>query len=238
MKKCVTCRLSKPLSGYHKQASANDGYQPKCKECRKVISKEYYTKNSETIKERVETYQRNNSEPISNYQAQYRKDNKEKIRKSQKIYRDNNLEKAKQYYKDNREILNTKRRIYIKKKFKESPLAKLSHNISTLIRLSITGKGFTKKSKTVDILGCSNKEFKIYLESNFESWMNWDNRGLYNGELNYGWDIDHIIPLDVAVTEEDVIRLNHYTNLQPLCGKVNRDIKRNFWKSGLKNRTS
>ena len=57
--------------------------------------------------------------------------------------------------------------------------------------------------------------------------MNWGNKGLYNGKLNYGWDIDHRIPLSLAKTEEDVIRLNHYTNLQPLCSKINRDIKRN-----------
>lgn len=56
--------------------------------------------------------------------------------------------------------------------------------------------------------------------------MNWDNYGKYNGTINFGWDIDHIIPLCNAKTEEDVIRLNHYTNLQPLCSKVNRDIKR------------
>jgi hypothetical protein len=30
------------------------------------------------------------------------------------------------------------------------------------------------------------------------------------------WQIDHIIPLLTAKTEEDVIRLSHYTNLQPL----------------------
>jgi len=52
-----------------------------------------------------------------------------------------------------------------------------------------------------------------------------ENRGLYNGEFNYVWDIDHIIPLSSAETEDDVIRLNHYSNLQPLCSKVNRDIK-------------
>jgi hypothetical protein len=50
--------------------------------------------------------------------------------------------------------------------------------------------------------------------------------GKYNGELNYGWDIDHIIPLAPAETEEDVIRLNHYTNLQPLCSYTNRYIKK------------
>jgi hypothetical protein len=38
-------------------------------------------------------------------------------------------------------------------------------------------------------------------------------------------DIDHIIPISSVNSENDVIRLNHYTNLQPLCSKVNRDIK-------------
>lgn len=56
--------------------------------------------------------------------------------------------------------------------------------------------------------------------------MTWDNHGLYNGELNFGWDIDHIIPISSAKTEDEVINLNHYTNLQPLCGKINRDIKK------------
>jgi hypothetical protein len=58
--------------------------------------------------------------------------------------------------------------------------------------------------------------------------MSWENYGLYNGELNYGWDIDHIIPTSLANSEENVIQLNHYSNLQPLCSKVNRDIKRNL----------
>jgi hypothetical protein len=57
--------------------------------------------------------------------------------------------------------------------------------------------------------------------------MNWNNRGLYNGTENYGWDLDHIIPLSSAKTEGEVIKLNHYTNIQPLCSYVNRDIKKN-----------
>lgn len=39
--------------------------------------------------------------------------------------------------------------------------------------------------------------------------MTWENRGLYNGELNYGWDIDHIIPLSSVNSEEEIIKLNH-----------------------------
>ena len=81
--------------------------------------------------------------------------------------------------------------------------------------------------KTEEILGCSFEEFKIYLESKFEPWMTWNNRGLYNSsKLNYGWDIDHKIPLASAETEEEIIKLNHYTNLQPLCSYTNRVIKR------------
>jgi hypothetical protein len=91
----------------------------------------------------------------------------------------------------------------------------------------LKSKGYKKSLKTIEILGCSFDELKIYLESKFEDWMTWENKGLYDGEFNYGWDIDHIIPLSSAQTEEDVIKLNHFTNLQPLCSKVNRDIKKN-----------
>ena len=56
--------------------------------------------------------------------------------------------------------------------------------------------------------------------------MTWENHGRFNSEFNYGWDIDHITPLSSALTEDDVIKLNHYTNLQPLCSYINRYIKR------------
>ena len=49
--------------------------------------------------------------------------------------------------------------------------------------------------------------------------MSWDNYGVV-------WDIDHIKPLSSAITEEDIINLNHYTNLQPLDSFINRFIKR------------
>lgn len=94
------------------------------------------------------------------------------------------------------------------------------------IRGVLKKNGFSKKSKTLDILGCSYDDFKKHIESLWEPWMNWDNYGLYNGELNHGWDIDHIIPSSSACSEEDVYKLNHYSNLQPLCSKINRDVKR------------
>jgi len=40
--------------------------------------------------------------------------------------------------------------------------------------------------------------------------MNWKNHG------KFGWHIDHIIPLSSAKTDEEVFKLCHYKNLQPL----------------------
>ena len=103
----------------------------------------------------------------------------------------------------------------------------MSKNIRTLISNTFKKYKFKKGSKTSEILGCSFEEFRLYLESKFENWMNWENRGLYNGELNYGWDMDHITPISSAENKEDIIKLNHYKNFQPLCSYKNRVIKRN-----------
>ena len=144
-----------------------------------------------------------------------------------KEWRLNNKDKVKEqshkWYLENKERRREPRRDYAKIRRKNDPLFALKSRTSSLIRTSI----IRKKSKTIEILGCSFEEFKSYIESKFESWMTWENRGLYNGEFNYGWDIDHIIPVSSAKTEEEIIKLNHYTNFQPLCSKVNRDIKKN-----------
>ena len=97
-------------------------------------------------------------------------------------------------------------------------------DIKCLIRQSILIKKFI--SKTEQILGCTFQQFKEHLESKFEPWMNWENRGLYNGTENYGWDIDHIIPISTAKTEEEIYKLNHYSNLRPLCSYKNRVLWR------------
>ena len=43
--------------------------------------------------------------------------------------------------------------------------------------------------------------------------MNWENTGK--------WHLYHTKPLKLAETEEDVIKLNHYTNFQPLWAEDN-----------------
>ena len=132
-----------------------------------------------------------------------------------------------QYNQVNKELINKKYLVRTKNRMQKDPLFKLSRNIPKLIRLSIKREGYSKKTKTYQILGCTFNQFKSYIESKFEHWMTWDNYGKYDGSIGYGWEFDHIIPVSSAKTEEELLKLNHYSNLQPLDGYVNRYIKRN-----------
>ena len=164
--------------------------------------------NKTTIKWRNE-----NPDKIKKYTKEYRVKNLKTITKKIKIWKTNNKHKINANERDRR--INDK-------------LYKLSRNIKSLIWSSFNKNGYKKNTKTADILGCTYEELKSFLESKFESWMSWKNHGLYNGDLNYGWDIDHIEPLSSAKTEESVLQLCNYTNLQPLCSKINRDIKKDL----------
>jgi len=87
-------------------------------------------------------------------------------------------------------------------------------------------KKLKKINKTEKILGCSFEEFKLYLTSKFEPWMNWNNHGCYTGNKYETWQLDHIVPLTLAKSFEDIIKLNHYTNFQPLDSYINVKEKR------------
>jgi len=186
--------------------------------------------------------ERNEAKRIN--RKKYRDANKDKVKEQIKNWHENNPDKAKKYAKNwatlnpekrkisykkcfNKSMTKIKIRTYRKNKFKNDPLYKLTTNIRSSISQSFKRANKNKTLKTEQILGCSFEEFKLHLENQFQPWMNWDNKGKYNGELNYGWDIDHYIPLSTAKTEENIIQLNHYSNLQPLCSKINRDIKKN-----------
>ena len=152
---------------------------------------------------------------------------KEEITARKKAYYEANKIKLSIKQQEWREANKEKLRNYHKEKYTTDILYKLKTNVKNLIGNSIRLANFTKLSRTEQILGCSYADFKAYLESKFEPWMNWQNRGLYNGTEGYGWDIDHKLPLSSATCEADVLKLNHYTNLQPLCSYKNRYIKRN-----------
>ena len=113
-----------------------------------------------------------------------------------------------------RDHFNNYRKSWHKDKMASDPV----YAIKTIVRRSIAGAisrmGYTKRNRSYQILGCSWEFLKGYLEAKFQPGMTWENRGQ--------WEVDHIVPISSAVTEDDVIRLNHYTNLQPLWASDNR----------------
>ena len=232
---CKKCCLEKQLVDFYRNNKMKDGYLNHCKECNDIKTKECRLKNQVKNKETRKKYLEKHKEQIAIssklYHDNYYDLNKEKIIQYQKEYYVNNIGSKREYDKEYRLLNKDKRNSYHKKRSQSDELYRLTVSIRSIIATSLRRSGYGKKSKTNLILGCSFVEFKHYLESKFESWMTWVNYGRYNGELDFGWDIDHIIPISSATTEEEVLKLNHYKNLQPMCSKMNRDIKKNKYET-------
>jgi hypothetical protein len=217
MKKlCRICNVEKSVDDFNKTSNGYGKYGvgATCKECQGKKNKLYRDTNNGIIKEKRNIIYQNpdNRKKIREYQNNYYQNNKNKL--LPKL-----LERQKKY----REKINERNR----KRYNEDILFKLKHNIKRAILKNLNGE--IKKDTTINILGCSIDEFKLYLESTWEEWMTWDNYGKYSkGCENFGWDIDHIIPISSAKTTEEVLLLNHYKNLRPLCSYINRYIKKDI----------
>lgn len=97
-----------------------------------------------------------------------------------------------------------------KKLLETNHLFKASCITRTVICNAFKRGGWDKKSKTQNILGCNFETFKNHIQKQFQPGMNWGNHGK--------WHFDHIIPISSATNEEEFVKLNHYTNFQPLWG--------------------
>jgi len=95
----------------------------------------------------------------------------------------------------------------------KDPLYSLKKSIGSYISKVLKSKNISKSFKSQETLGCSVLELKNHIENLFQPGMNWENR--------FEWHIDHIIPLDLANDIEEVIILNHYTNLRPMWAREN-----------------
>jgi hypothetical protein len=225
-KECTKCKNLRPIVDFHENKSNKNGLASHCKFCYNEHKRIKYAENPELEKNRKKIFYENNPD----YTKTYNITNWKYIQSQNKTYREENIEsikiQKKSTYEQNKESIIKKVVEYERKRYKVDQLYKLKKVIRQSITGSIKKQGYLKQNKTAEILGCTFEEFKTHIENKFLPWMNWGNHGLYNGELNYGWDLDHIVPISSALTEGELIKLNHYTNFQPLCSKVNRNIKR------------
>ena len=179
-------------------------------EKRKACYEKWAEENKKERAEYHKEWAEENKEKRAEYHKEWAKKNKEKRAAYYKQWAEENKEHRQEYNKQ----FSTQNAEYIKKRLETDPLFRLQHQIRCLIGGSLKNKGYKKNSKTEKILGCTIPEFKEHLESLFKEGMTWENRN--------EWEIDHKIPASSAKTEADAIKLNHYTNLQPLWTEDNR----------------
>jgi len=101
------------------------------------------------------------------------------------------------------------------KYYKENTMGRLARGMRNRLKEYLKYKNISQTNKTFQYIGCTPKELKTYIENKFQPGMTWDNWGVY------GWHIDHVVALSSAKTEDELMKLFHYTNLQPLWAKDN-----------------
>jgi hypothetical protein len=225
MKECRTCKEIKQLDFFTKNKLSKGGYKPDCKSCINKSSKEKYALNPEARREyeakwradnidkcKSKTYRwrKKNPEQFSEYRKKYYNNNKEKITEQSKATYEKYKEKYnsinRKYQKDNHLILMQKR----KERIEASPLLQFKERIRQLTKGAFYRLKQDKKFKTNAMLGADWETVKEHFVSQFKDGMTWE--AFIAGEIH----VDHIQPLASAKTEEELIALCHYTNLQPL----------------------
>jgi hypothetical protein len=220
---CSKCKEEKDVCEFY-IAPNNQKYRASCKICFNSNAKKYRDCNKNKIKEYIKNYKFINKETIKEKSKLYREKNEKKIKEKQKSvsrkYYLNNREivkeRSKKFRKNNptysfeyREKNPTYSNDYQQNRKKYDPIFKIAHNMRVRMSVFIKSNNISKNNKTFDIVGCSPEFLKEHLEKQFTEGMCWELMGQHI-------HIDHIIPLSSANTEEEVYKLCHYTNLQPL----------------------
>lgn len=230
--RCRSCQTMYNIKYQREKYHNNDEFRKKT--CSRT--KEYHKKVPEKIKEWSKKWAKNNRDKVNLIHKEYRNKNKEyfkqKAKRSHRRRWDNDpnhrekvinasKERFRRLYQNDekfrKKMIDTSIK-YNKHRSETDELFKFKNTIRKTIYGSFKRMGYTKKSKTYQILGEDWNVVKEYIESQFISGMTWNNYG--------DWEYDHKIPLCMGNTEEEVIKLNHYTNFRPLWSKENREKSR------------
>lgn len=185
--------------------------------------RKYAKENVEVENARTRKWREENPEKFkASYQASAKK-NKQKRYQATREWRDKSKEHLQAYNKANREKHREKLKKWAKAKYQSDPKYALIVKIRGLTLRSIKTLGFKKKSTTAEILGCNWETFQAHIESQFYDGMTWESFQQKNHIGTSMVEIDHIIPISSAKTEEDVIRLSNHKNLRPLWWWENRE---------------
>ena len=240
MKTCKRCLMEKNITEFGNNKNEKDGKSIYCSNCELIRGREYREKNKDKVNQSAKKWREDNpekyKETINRYieknphmsskerskryrlDDDYRKKNSEK----RKEYYQNNIEKEREkrklYYYSNRDIERKKNDDWREKKLKTDGFFRMKRRLRERIRDYM--KGGTIGKKTKEIVGLDYEEFRDYISNKFLDGMTWDNYG--------EWHLDHIIPLCEAKNFDELLKLNYYTNLQPLWAEDNLKKNRKY----------
>lgn len=201
-KTCPKCSKEQPNSCFYKDLSKSDGLSSYCKPCRRQRSSEYSLENTKKVQETRKQHYLKNKERVNKRNRAYHKTNYVALEAKKKIWLENNKEQYLSY-----------RRRYKKERKGKNLTYKLAENLRNRLYYALKVKSWKKSTHFSVYIGCEQDFLKQHLEKQFQPGMSWENYGQ--------WHIDHIKPLGIAKTENEIYELCHYTNLQPLWAVEN-----------------
>lgn len=167
----------------------------RCPEC----FKEWQLKNRDKALNRSRQWYAQNKERHQDLVSDWRANNKDQNDKNTKEWRAKN--------KVEHNVYQTQ---YKRDRRKNDELFKLKEQLRNRLNMAFNRKDLYKDVATLNTIGCSVEFLRDFLlESAIKNYGSYiDLPGIYH--------IDHIIPLDSANTAEELMALNHYSNLQLL----------------------
>ena len=177
----------------------------KGKEASKRGAKKYRAENVDTIK--VTQKKHKQSEKGKETLKAYRQSGKDKAAKDKYQYSDRGRAVKNKYEKERRKI---------------DPIYKLKVNMRRRLHHFYKSKNRKKTNSTFKLVGCTPDFLKEHLEKQFYPHPTTNEPMTWKNNTINGWHVDHIDPLDLAITQDNVLKLMYYTNLRPLWADENR----------------
>jgi hypothetical protein len=174
------------------------GFRGACKTCRRIYNKLWKRENPERARAANKKSFQKNKDKVRIFTRKWSRKNPEKVAKYSKTWKLKNPD-----YKRNRRKIDSK--------------FNLIERCRTRLANALKVRGHRKSSSILLHIGCTPQFLIEYIESLFQPGMSWENKS--------EWQIDHISPFAKACSEEEIYKLCHYTNIQPLWANENR-IKR------------
>lgn len=206
-KTCYRCKESKPITEFGIRRSSKDGLRGCCKTCHRKTANAKRDRNrllSKKVREKAKKSLKKCS--LSENIILFKKCYSCKRSRPQDCF--TKKSRSKDLLNDIcRDCDRERSRKYIFKRRNSDKLFKVKDSVSNLIRCAIRRNGYSKNKPSKSILGC---DYEFFIE-----WMG-------NNIFNKNYEIDHVIPMSMAKSENEVYLLNHYSNLQSLHRDKNR----------------